>query len=111
MNHPTDIGGTQDVFYRRGSITPLPMMTRAEGVWFWDDTGRSYIDASSGPMVSSVGHCNPRVIDAMVHQARTLDYAFTLVARNEPNRDYAQRLAQLAGPGFERVSLCSGGSE
>lgn len=105
------MNGTQDVFYKRGAMVPLPMMTRAEGIWFWDDTGKSYIDASSGPMVSSVGHCNPRVVDAMVRQARTLDYAFTLVARNGPNRDYAQRLAQLAGQGFERVSLCSGGSE
>jgi adenosylmethionine-8-amino-7-oxononanoate aminotransferase len=108
---PTRIAGTQDVFYKRGSTVPLPMMARAEGIWFWDDSGQSYIDASSGPMVSSIGHCNPRVIDAMARQARTLDYAYTLVARNGPNRDYAQRLAELAGPGFERVSLCSGGSE
>ena len=111
MNDPTCSAGTQDVFHKRGSIIPLPTMARAEGIWFWDDAGRSYIDASSGPMVSSVGHCNPRVVDAMARQARTLDYAFTLVARNGPNRDYVQRLTQLAGPGFERVSLSSGGSE
>jgi len=105
------VGGTQDVFYKRGSIGPLPTMTRAEGIWFWDDAGRSYIDASSGPMVSSVGHCNPRVVEAMVRQARTLDYAYSRVARNGPNEAYSQRLALLAGPGFERVNLCSGGSE
>lgn len=105
------VGGTQDVFYSRSSSVPLPMMARAEGIWFWDEEGKAYIDASSGPMVSAVGHCNPRVIDAMVRQARTLDYAYTLVARNRANLEYAQRLASLAGPGFERVSLCSGGSE
>jgi adenosylmethionine-8-amino-7-oxononanoate aminotransferase len=104
-------GGTQDVFYSRSSGVPLPMMTRADGIWFWDEDGKPYIDASSGPMVSAVGHCNPRVIDAMVRQARTLDYAYTLVARNRANLEYANRLAALAGPGFERVSLCSGGSE
>ena len=105
------IGGTQDLFYSRSSSVPLPMMARADGIWFWDEEGKAYIDASSGPMVSAVGHCNPRVIDAMVRQARTLDYAFTLVARNRANQQYANRLATLAGPGFERVSLCSGGSE
>lgn len=104
-------GGTQDVFYSRSSDVPLPMMARADGIWFWDEDGNAYIDASSGPMVSAVGHCNPRVIDAMVRQARTLDYAYTLVARNRVNLVYANRLAALAGPGFERVSLCSGGSE
>lgn len=105
------VGGTQDVFYSRASSVPLPMMARAEGVWFWDEDGNAYIDASSGPMVSAVGHCNPRVIDAMMRQARTLDYAYTMVARNRANLTYANRLAALAGPGFERVSLCSGGSE
>jgi 4-aminobutyrate aminotransferase-like enzyme len=65
------IGGTQDLFYSRTSSAPLPMMARAEGIWFWDEQGKAYIDASSGPMVSAVGHCNPRVIDAMVRQART----------------------------------------
>ncbi len=109
--HSRIVGGTQDVFYSRASNVPLPMMARAEGVWFWDEDGRAYIDASSGPMVSAVGHCNPRVIDAMTRQARTLDYAYTLVARNRANLTYANRLAALAGPGFERVSLCSGGSE
>ncbi len=104
-------GGTQDVFYSRSSGVPLPMMARADGIWFWDEDGKAYIDASSGPMVSAVGHCNPRVIDAMVRQARTLDYAYTLVARSRVNLTYANRLAELAGPGFERVSLCSGGSE
>ncbi|WP_374383655.1 aspartate aminotransferase family protein [Dongia sp.] len=104
-------GGTQDVFYSRKSIVPLPMMERAEGIWFWDESGKSYIDASSGPMVSALGHGNPRVIDAIARQGRKLDYAYTLVARNRLNLDYASRLADMAGPGFERVSLCSGGSE
>jgi adenosylmethionine-8-amino-7-oxononanoate aminotransferase len=105
------VGGTQDVFYSRASSVPLPMMARAEGIWFWDEDGKAYIDASSGPMVSALGHCNPRVIEAMMRQARTLDYAYTMVARNRANLTYANRLAALAGPGFERVSLCSGGSE
>ena len=90
------VGGTQDVFYSRASSVPLPMMARAEGVWFWDEGGKAYIDASSGPMVSAVGHCNPHVIEAMMRQARTLDYAYTLVARNRANLTYANRLAALA---------------
>ena len=47
----------------------------------------------------------------MIRQARKLDDACTPVARNRANLDYANRLASLAGSGFERVSLCSGGSE
>ncbi len=108
---PGPVDGTQDVFYARGSTVRLPMMVRAEGIHFWDDAGQRYIDASCGPMVSSLGHGNRRIVAAMAEQALRLDYVFSRVGRNRPNRDYAERLAALAGPGFERVCLSSGGSE
>ena len=104
-------GGTQDIFYASPAPVPLPMMVRAEGIYMWDEEGREYIDASSGPMVSAIGHGNETVIKAMVDQARQLDYAYSRVARNRPNLELAERLATLAGPGFERVSFASGGSE
>lgn len=110
ITHPP-IGGTQDVFYARRSPMPRPMMVRAEGIRLWDEAGREYIDASCGPMVSGIGHGNRRVIEAMATQARTLDYAYTRVARNPANLALADRLAALAGPGFERVHFASGGSE
>jgi adenosylmethionine-8-amino-7-oxononanoate aminotransferase len=105
------VGGTQDVFYRRGSPVPLPLIERAAGISMWDEDGNEYIDASSGPMVSALGHGNRAVIEAMTGQAGRLDYAYTRVARNGPNLEYAERLARLAGPGFERVFFTSGGSE
>jgi len=104
-------GGTQDVFYGRGSPVQLPMIERAAGIYMWDEDGNEYIDASSGPMVSALGHGNEAVVEAIARQARRLDYAYTRVARNRPNAEYADRLAQLAGPGFERIHLSSGGSE
>jgi adenosylmethionine-8-amino-7-oxononanoate aminotransferase len=115
MNHATatgtPIGGTADCFYSRAGTAILPMIERAEGIRFYDADGKDYIDGSCGPMVSCLGHGHARVIDAMAAQARKLDYAFTLVARNRPNAALAERLARLAGPGFERVAFGSGGSE
>ncbi len=108
---PSSLGGSQDAFYAKSNIVPLPVIARASGIHMWDEDGNAYIDVSSGPLVSNIGHGNERVIEAMAQQARTLDYAYTRVARNRPNMDYAERLARLAGPGFERVSLASGGSE
>ena len=104
-------GGTQDIYYANSAIVPLPMMERASGVYMWDENGTEYIDASAGPMVNAIGHGNERVIEAMAEQARKLDYAYTRVARNRPNLEYADRLAALAGPGFERIHFASGGSE
>ena len=96
------VGGTQSVLYRRDSIVPLPLIERAEGIYMWDEDGKEYIDASSGSMVSALGHGYPAVVAAIAAQASWLDYAYTRVARNRPNLVYAERLCSLAGPGFER---------
>lgn len=104
-------GGGQTAFYGVPETVPLPLIERGEGVYFWDDTGSRYIDVSSGPVVSNIGHGNTRVAKAMAAQVEKLEYVFPRVARNPLNIEYTERLAQLAGPGFERVSLTSGGSE
>ncbi len=104
-------GGGQTAFYAADTIVPFPLIERAEGIAMWDDQGRRYIDVSSGPVVSNIGHGNAHVADAMARQAKVLDYAFPRQVRNRPNIDFAERLARLAGPGFERVHLSSGGSE
>lgn len=106
-----DFGGGQSAFYARSNRVPLPLIERASGVYMWDIEGHRYMDVSSGPVVSNVGHGCPEVANAMAAQARKMDYAFARLARNRPNLEYSERLARLAGPGFERVSLTSGGSE
>jgi adenosylmethionine-8-amino-7-oxononanoate aminotransferase len=105
------IGGGQEAFYARSNAVPLPVIERASGIHFWDEDGNRYIDVSSGPVVSSIGHGSAHVAEAMAAQAKTLEYAFARLARNRANIEFAGRLARLAGPGFERVSLTSGGSE
>ena len=104
-------GSSQDVFYARSNIVPLPLIERAHGVYMWDDAGNEYIDVSSGPVVSNIGHGNERVAEAMARQARQMDFAYSRVARHRPNMDLCARLSALAGPGYERVCLASGGSE
>ena len=105
-----DIGGPQDLFY---SPAPHPRLTitKGEGIYLWDDEGRKYIDASSGPVTCNIGHGNPRVIDAMCQQAKELSFSFPSTARNQPNIQLADQLTKLAGEGFERALFVSGGSE
>jgi adenosylmethionine-8-amino-7-oxononanoate aminotransferase len=106
-----DAGGGQTAFYATSSIVRLPLIERASGIHMWDSEGHRYIDVSSGPVVSNIGHGNARVADAMAAQAKKMEYAFARLAKNRPNIEYSERLARLAGPGFERVCLTSGGSE
>ncbi|MER8401999.1 aminotransferase class III-fold pyridoxal phosphate-dependent enzyme [Mesorhizobium sp. M1348] len=77
----------------------------------FDEHGKAYIDASSGPIACNIGHANERVAHAMFKQAMMLDYAYPRVARNATNAALTERLCRLAGKPFERVGLSSGGSE
>ena len=105
------LGGPQDVFYSRDNSVPLPTIARCGGIFLWDEDGNEYIDVSSGPVVSNIGHGNERVADAISRQIKTMDFAYSRVARHRPNIELTKRIAELAGPGYERVFLASGGSE
>jgi ornithine--oxo-acid transaminase len=52
---------------------PLPVvLTRGEGVYVWDDTGNKYLDMMSAYSAVSHGHCNPRLVKVLSHQASQL---------------------------------------
>lgn len=52
---------------------PIPVvLERGEGVYVWDVEGRRYYDFLSAYSAVNQGHCHPRIIDALVEQARKL---------------------------------------
>ncbi|MBN2387257.1 MAG: aminotransferase class III-fold pyridoxal phosphate-dependent enzyme [Anaerolineales bacterium] len=55
-------------------VNPIPLQ-RAEGVYFWDTTGKRYLDFNAMTMCVNIGHGNRRVIEAMQAQAAELPYA------------------------------------
>ena len=56
---------------------PLPFV-KGEGKWLTDASGRRYLDFFGGIVTVSLGHCHPRVVDAIEKQARTLQHVSTL---------------------------------
>ena len=52
---------------------PLPVvLTRGEGVFLWDVEGKRYFDFLSAYSAVNQGHCHPRIIQALVDQAKEL---------------------------------------
>jgi len=45
---------------------------RGEGCYLWSTDGRKFLDFTSGIAVTSLGHCHPRLIEAVTAQARKL---------------------------------------
>ena len=88
-----------------------PRIAKAEGIYAWDQHGKRYIDASSGPMVSNIGHSNPRVLAAMKAQMERATFAYRLHFENDAAEDLAALTASLMPEGLDRVFFTSGGSE
>ncbi len=91
--------------------TKRPRVRRAEGIWFEDTEGKRYLDASSGPVVSNIGHGNARVQAAMAAQAAAFEFAHPMLWESEANLRLTEKITALAGPGLDRAFFVSGGSE
>lgn len=52
---------------------PLPVvLSKGEGVYVWDVEGKKYYDFLSAYSAVNQGHCHPKIVGAMVSQAKTL---------------------------------------
>lgn len=55
------------------NYSPLPLvLTRGEGVYLWDITGKRYLDMMSAYSAISHGHCHPRLVSVLAKQAQQL---------------------------------------
>ena len=88
----------------------LPVaFVRGEGTKLWDSEGKEYLDFLGGLAVTSLGHANPAVADAIAEQARTLLHVSNLYF-NEWQPQVAAKLdAHLGGDG--RVFFANSGAE
>lgn len=93
------------------SRTPRPFLDRAEGIYLWDQSGKRYIDGTSGAMVSNIGHSNPRVLAKMKAQMDRSTFGYRLHFRTEPSENLATKIAGIMPEGLDRVFFVSGGSE
>jgi len=98
-----------NLFYQSGQ--KRPMLDRGEGVYLFDVNGNKYLDASSGAMVSNIGHSNPRVLQAMQEQMHKATFGYRLHFQTEPSERLASLTASLMPQGLDRVFFVSGGSE
>ena len=79
--------------YVIGSYARLPVeFVRGDGARLWDDEGNEYLDFLCGIGVTSLGHCHPRVVEAVREQAGRLMHVSNLFY-TEPAMRLAQRLS------------------
>jgi len=90
--------------YAPAAMVPV----KASGLDLWDQNGKHYIDFTSGIAVSSLGHCNPVLVDALTRQINTLWHLGNGYT-NEPVLRLA--LAMTEATFADRAFFCNSGAE
>jgi acetylornithine/N-succinyldiaminopimelate aminotransferase len=83
-------------------------LVRGEGARVWDAEGNEYLDFLCGISVTSVGHCHPRVVEAVRDQAARLMHVSNFFY-TEPMVRLAERLAGSSIGG--KVFFANSGAE
>ena len=101
-------------FSRMGAYGPdheIPIITRAEGCYVYDEHGNRYLDGLSGLFCVNAGHGRSEYGEAAARQVEELDF-YTLWSYAHPRAiELAARIASLAPADLNRVFFTSGGSE
>ncbi len=97
----------------RTSVVPsyarLPVeFVRGEGARLWDVDGNEYLDFLCGISVTNLGHCHPRVVEAVREQVGRLMHVSNLFY-TEPAMRLAGRLSAASLGG--KVFFCNSGAE
>jgi ornithine--oxo-acid transaminase len=76
---------------------PLPVvLTRGEGAFVWDETGKKYLDMMSAYSAVSHGHANPRLVKVLKEQAETLSIVSRAFYTSNLG-EFLQRACELTG--------------
>ena len=81
---------------------------RGQGCRLWDDDGNEYLDFLAGISVLNVGHCHPKVVQAITEQAARLTHVTNLFY-TAPAMRLSERLSNSSLRG--KVFLCNSGAE
>jgi LysW-gamma-L-lysine/LysW-L-ornithine aminotransferase len=83
---------------------------RGKGVRVWDASGKEYIDCMGGYGVALVGHCNPRVVEAIKNQAEKLIVCH-MSFYNDARENFIRRIAAIAPRGLSKIFFSNSGAE
>ncbi|MBT7417980.1 MAG: aspartate aminotransferase family protein [Gemmatimonadetes bacterium] len=87
------------------------VVSRAEGVYYWDTEGRRYFDGIGGIFVANLGHGHPRVIEAVKRQLDTMSFSPPMHGTSDIALDFVERVGEVTPGTLNFVKPFSGGSE
>lgn len=104
-----------DFFTYQAQTSPHPLameVSHAKGSYIYDTKGRAHLDFVAGVSACSLGHCHPRVVNAIQAQANT--YMHVMVYGEyiqQPAVQYTKLLAEHLPAPLETTYLVNSGTE
>jgi len=86
------------------------VITRGKGALVWDVNGKEYVDFNSGYGVALLGHCHPKIVEAVCQQAQQL---ITCHAGyyNDKRSEFLRKLTEITPKGLTKAFLSNSGAE
>ena len=87
------------------------VISGASGHYYTTDDGTKLYDTFSGLWTSGVGHCHPKIVEAVQQQVAKLDYCMGFQVTNNKAIELADRVTKMAPEGIDHCFFTNSGSE
>lgn len=109
------MSNSEDFLKFQGQTNQSPYLIeieRAEGIYLYDKSGKEYMDMIAGVAVNNIGHCHPKVVQALKKQAEK--YLHVMVYGEfiqDSQLNFAKKLSSLLPSNLNCVYTVNSGTE
>lgn len=96
---------TPNIYARKNLV-----IERGKGALVWDKSGKEYIDCTSAYGVAILGHCHPKIVEAIKNQAELLCSCHNSIY-TEARSSFLRKLMAITPQGLKRTILSNSGAE
>jgi LysW-gamma-L-lysine/LysW-L-ornithine aminotransferase len=86
------------------------VFTRGKGALLWDINGKEYVDCGSSYGVAALGHCHPRIVEAIRAQSEQLITLHSCYY-NDKRAEFIEKLVKITPKGLDKAFLSNSGAE
>ena len=105
----------EDFLQYQAQTTPHPLgleISRASGSYLYDKDGKAYLDFVAGVSANTLGHCHPRVVEAVQRQVATYSHVMVYGEYAQgPSVELCKQLARQLPPSLGSTYLVNSGTE
>ncbi len=101
---------TEDCYLANVFSKKPVVLTNGKGALLWDINGKEYVDCASSYGVAALGHCHPKVVEAIKAQAEQLISCHSCYY-NDKRAEFIEKLIKITPAGLNKAFLSNSGAE